>query len=149
MELGIADTKMTFLAYLTLSVALLSLLGHETRSWLRRAGPQRELAVRMGALAAGVFSVVSAVLLVEGESGVELALLALLAVGGGVFLLGVILWRGGTALALRAIGWALAVTALAAPSLLTLALPAAALLIVTLGPAPEQPPRSTAQPARS
>jgi hypothetical protein len=149
MELGIPDTKMAFLAYLTLSVALLSLLGHETRSWLRRVGPQRELAVRMGALAAGIIAVLSAVLLLEGESGAELALLALLAVGGGVFLLGVILWRGGTALALRAVGWVLAVTALAAPSILTLALPAAALLIVTLGAAPEHRPRSTAQPARS
>jgi hypothetical protein len=149
MELGVADTKMTFLAYLTLSVALLSLLGHETRSWLRRAGPQRELAVRMGALGAGIFALLSALLLLEGESGVELALMALLAVGAGVFLLGVILWRGGLALALRAVGWGLAVVALVPPSLLTLALPAAALLIVTLGAAPEHRPRSTAQPAQS
>jgi hypothetical protein len=35
------------------------------------------------------------------------------------------------------------------PSLLTLALPAAALLVVTLGSAPEPGARSTAQPARS
>jgi hypothetical protein len=148
MELGIPDTKMVFLAYLTLSVALLSLLGRETRGWLRSADPQRELAVRMGALAAGVVATLGAVVLLEGESGLELGLLASLGIGGGLYVLGVILWRGTPAIVLRALGWALAVAALAAPSMLTLALPAAALLIVTLGPAPEHRAPSTAQPAR-
>ena len=59
MELGIPDTNMAFLAYLTLAVALLSLLGRETRGWLPKAGPQRELAVRTGALAAGVVASVA------------------------------------------------------------------------------------------
>jgi hypothetical protein len=148
MELGIPDTKMVFLAYLTLSVALLSLLGRETRGWLRSAGPQRELAVRMGALGAGVVATLAAVVLLEGESGLELALLASLGIGGGLYVVGVILWRGAAALVLRALGWALAVAALAVPSMLTLALPAAALLIVTLGQAPEHRAPSTAQPAR-
>jgi hypothetical protein len=148
-ELGIPDTKMTFLAYLTLSVALLSLLGRETRGWLRSAGPQRELAVRMGALAAGAAAVLSALILLEQASGLELILLAVLAAGGGLFTLGVVLWRGVPALALRAVGWGLTVAALAVPSMLTLALPPAALLIVTLGRPPEHAARSTAQPARS
>jgi hypothetical protein len=148
MELGIPDTKMVFLAYLTLSVALLSLLGRETRGWLRSAEPHRELVVRMGALAAGVVATLAAVVLLEGESGLELALLFSLGLGGALYVLGVILWRGAAALVLRALGWALAVAALAVPSMLTLALPAAALLIVTLGPAPEHRAPSTAQPAR-
>jgi hypothetical protein len=148
MELGIPDTKMVFLAYLTLSVALLSLLGRETRGWLRSAGPQRELAVRMGALAAGVVATLGAAIMVEGESGLELALLTSLAIGGALYVVGVILWRGPAALVLRALGWALAVAGLAVPSMLTLALPAAALLIVTLGHAPEHRAPSTAQPAR-
>jgi hypothetical protein len=142
MELGIPDTKMVFLAYLTLAVALLSLLGHETRGWLIKAGPQRELAVRMGALAAGVVGALAALVLLEGESGFVLAMLASLGAGCGLFVLGVILWRGRAALLLRALGWALAVGALAVPSILTLALPPAALLIVTLGRAPEHRPRS-------
>ena len=148
MELGIPDTKMAFLAYLTLSVALLSLLGRETRGWLRRAEPQRELAVRMGALAAGLVATLAALVLIEGETGLELVLLVLLAAGGGLYAAGAVLWRGRAAHALRALGWVLAVAALVVPSMLTLALPAAALLIVTLGPAPEQRAPSTAQPAR-
>jgi hypothetical protein len=147
MELAIPDTKMAFLAYLTLSVALLSLLGRETRSWLRRADPQRELAVRMGAFGAGILAVAAAAFLAQGASLLELAVLATLAAGGCLFVLGVVLWRGRGALILRAIGWALAVAALAVPSLLTLALPAAALLVVTLGSPPEHRARSTAQPA--
>jgi hypothetical protein len=149
MELGIPDTKMIFLAYLTLFVALLSLLGRETRGWLATAAPQRELAVRLGALAAGVLAALAALVFVENEAGLELVLLASLAAGGGLFALGTILWRGRPALVLRALGWSLAVAALTVPSMFTLALPAAALLIVTLGRAPEQRAPSTAQPARS
>jgi hypothetical protein len=137
---------MTFLAYLTLSVALLSLLGRETRGWLRRAGPQRELAVRMGALAAGVAAVLAALIFVEQASGLEFVVLALLGAGGVLFAAGVVVWRGSAALVLRAVGWGLAVAALAVPSMLTLALPPVALLIVTLGRPPEHPARSTAQP---
>ena len=149
MELGIPDTKMAFLAYLTLTVALLSLLGRETRGWLPKAGPQRELAVRTAALAAGVVACVAGLMLVEQENGLELGLLVALAVGGALFAAGAIMWRGRTALALRAVGWVLTVAVLSVPSMLTLALPAAALLIVTLGRAPEHDARSTAQPARS
>jgi hypothetical protein len=148
MELGIPDTKMAFLAYLTLSVALLSLLGRETRGWLRKAEPQRELAVRVGALAAGLVAALAALVLIESETGLELVLLVLLAAGGGLYAAGAVLWRGRAAHALRGLGWALAVAALVVPSMFTLALPAAALLIVTLGPAPEHGAPSTAQPAR-
>jgi hypothetical protein len=148
MELGIPDTKMTFLAYLTLAVALLSLFGRETRSWLRRAGPQRELAVRMGALAAGVLAALAAAILITEASGVELVLLAAFGIGGALFGIGTVLWRGGAAQGLRAFGWGLAIAVLAVPSMLTLALPAAALLIVTLGRAPEQRAGPTPQPAR-
>ena len=148
MELGIPDTKMVFLAYLTLSVALLSLLGRETRSWLRKAEPQRELAVRLSAFVVGVTGVLAALVLLEGESGRELRLLASLAAGSSLFVAGVILWRGRVALTLRAVGWALAVGALAVPSILTLALPPVALLVVALGRAPEHRGSSTAQPAQ-
>jgi hypothetical protein len=149
MELGIPDTKMVFLAYLTLSVALLSLLGRETRTWLRKADPQRELAVRMGAFGAGILAVVAAAFLAQDASLLEVVVLAAAAAGGSLFVLGVVLWRGRGALLLRALGWALAVAALAVPNMLTLALPAAALLVVTLGHPPEHRTPSTAQPARS
>ena len=149
MELGIPDTKMAFLAYLTLTVALLSLLGRETRGWLGRAEPQRELAMRMGALVAGVLAVLAGVILAQQAGGLELVLLVSIAAGGCLFAFGVVLWRGRGALVLRALGWGVAVAALAVPSLLTLALPAAALLVVTLGRAPEPGARATAQPARS
>jgi hypothetical protein len=149
MELGIPDTKMTFLAYLTLSVALLSLLGRETRSWLRKADAPRELGVRMGAFVAGILAVVAAAFLAQDASPLELVVLVSVAAGGCVFVLGVVLWRGRGALLLRALGWGLAVAALAVPSLLTLALPAAALLVVTLGHPPEHRTRSTAQPVGS
>jgi hypothetical protein len=149
MELGIPDTKMIFLAYLTLSVALLSLLGRETRSWLRKADAPRELGVRMGAFVAGILAVVAAAFLAQDASPLELVVLVSVAAGGCVFVLGVVLWRGRGALLLRALGWGLAVAALAVPSLLTLALPAAALLVVTLGHPPEHRTRSTAQPVGS
>jgi hypothetical protein len=149
MELGIPDTKMVFLAYLTLSVALLSLLGRETRTWLRKADTQRELAVRMGAFGAGILTVVAAAFLAQDASLLEVVVLAAAAAGGSLYVLGVVLWRGRGALLLRALGWALAVAALAVPSMLTLALPAAALLVVTLGHPPEHRTPSTAQPARS
>jgi hypothetical protein len=149
MEIGIPDTKMAFLAYLTLSVALLSLLGRETRGWLRKADPQRELGVRMGALGAGILAVLGAAFLAQDSSPLELLVLASVVAGGSLFALGVLLWRGRGALLLRALGWALAVAALAVPSLLTLALPAAALLVVTLGSPPEHRAGSTAQPASS
>lgn len=148
MELGIPDTKMTFLAFLTIAVALLSLLGRETRTWLRKANSRQELAARLGGLAAGTTGSLAALVLLEGERGVELLLLASLAAGGAIYVLGVMLWRGRAALALRAVGWSLAVAALAVPSILSLALPATALLIVTLGPAPEHEPGSRPQPAR-
>jgi hypothetical protein len=148
-ELGIPDTKMTFLAYLTLAVALLSLPGRETRGWLARATPQRELAVRLGALAAGIAGLLAGSILFEQGSGLALLVFASLAAGGTFFALGAILWRGRAALVLRAVGWSLGVAAAAVPSLLTLALPAAALLVVALGRAPEQTARSTAQPASS
>jgi hypothetical protein len=147
MELAIPDTKMVFLAYLTLSVALLSLLGRETRSWLRKVDPQRELAVRVGALGAAILAVVAGVFLAQDASSRELVVLVSVAAGGCLYGFGVVRWRGRAALALRVLGWALAVAGLAVPSLLTLALPAAALLVVTLGSPPEQRPRSTAQPA--
>jgi hypothetical protein len=147
LELGIPDTKMVFLAYLTVSVALLSLVGRETRSWLRKVGPQRELAVRTAAFGAGTLAVLAAAFLAPDSGSHELAVLALVATGGGLYALGAALWRGRGALLLRTLGWALAVAALAVPSLLTLALPAAALLVVTLGSPPEQPTRPTAQPA--
>jgi hypothetical protein len=147
MELGIPDTKMAFLAYLTLSVALLSLLGRETRTWLGKADAQRELAVRICALTAAIVAVVAAAFLAQNASSRELVVLVAVAVGGCLYGFGVVLWRGRGALLLRAVGWALAVAALAVPSLLTLALPAAALLVVTLGSPSEQRPRSTAQPA--
>ena len=147
MELGIPDTKMVFLAYLTLSVALLSLLGRETRTWLRKADPQRELGVRMGAFVAGMLAVVAGAYLAPDASLRELVVLISVAAGGCLFAFGVVLWRGRGARLLRALGWALAVAGLAVPSLLTLALPAAALLVVTLGHPPEHRPRSSAQPA--
>jgi hypothetical protein len=148
MELGIPDTKMVFLAYLTLSVALFSLLGRETRTWLRKADPQRELAVRTGAFCAGIAAVVAPAFLAQSASRLELVLLVSIAAGGCLFALGAVLWRGRGPLILRVLGWMLAVSALVVPSLLTLALPAAALLIVTLGSPPEQSAGSTAQPAR-
>jgi hypothetical protein len=148
-ELGIADTKMTFLAYLTLAVALLSLPGRETRGWLARATPHRELVARLGALAAGVAALLAGSILFEQASGLERLVFAALATGGAFFALGAFLWRGRPALVLRAIGWSLAVAAAAVPSLLTLALPAAALLVVALGRVPEANAPSTAQPARS
>jgi hypothetical protein len=147
-ELGIPDTKMTFLAYLTLAVALLSLRGRETRGWLPKVGPQRELAVRTGTLAAGVVASVAGLMLVEQENGLERVILLALAAGGALFALGAALWRGRAALVLRAAGWALAVAALAVPSMLTLALPAASLLVVTLGRAPDHDAGSTAAPVR-
>jgi hypothetical protein len=140
---------MVFLAYLTLAVALLSLLGRETRTWLRRAGTQREFAVRMAAFGAGILAVVAAAILAQDASRNELVLLVAVAAGGCLYVLGVLLWRGRGALLLRAVGWGLAVAALAVPSLLTLALPAAALLVVTLGSPPEHRRPTTAQPASS
>jgi hypothetical protein len=63
---------------------------------------------------------------------------ALVSLGAVAYAAGLLVWRGGRAVRLRILGWALMVTALVMPSTLTLALPLMALLAATLARLPEQ-----------
>lgn len=68
-----------------------------------------------------------------------------LVIGGLFFAVGSSRWQGNLALKLRATGWILATAALAIPSTLTLALPIAAALVLTLSEFPTHRPRQPAE----
>jgi hypothetical protein len=87
--------------------------------------------------AAAMASVALLVLATNHPTTLGFAMLLMLLVGSMVFLCGFALWHQRPGFALRLVGWTLAVTALAIPSTLTLLLPLAALMTLTLRAAPD------------
>jgi hypothetical protein len=85
---------------------------------------------------AGAAGLIAVLLLTDRDEPTRTAtmLLTTMFLGSIAFMLGVILWRGRVALALRSIGWLLIVGAAAVPSTLTLALPLLAVLSLALSP---------------
>lgn len=99
-------------------------------------------AVRAASAVIGAaFGVIGALLLDQQDSALGGAIIGALIVGSILYLTGVAMWRGTAALRVRSIGYLLLVLALFVPSTLTLGLPVAALLVVTLDQAPDSPKR--------
>lgn len=103
--------------------------------------PQRfELLARvLGATAGAGFASIGLLLLGndDGATVVGTTLLLLLAFGGIVYASGLVCWRAPGGLLLRRAGWFLVVAALAFPTTLTLLMPVASLLVLTLRWRPE------------
>lgn len=102
--------------------------------------PQRfeSLARVLGAvLGAGFASIGFLLLANDGGTVVGTTLLLLLAFGGIVYASGLVRWRAPAGFLLRRAGWFLVVAALAFPTTLTLLMPLASLLVLTLRSTPE------------
>jgi hypothetical protein len=102
--------------------------------------PQRfeSLARALGAVAGAGFASIGFLLLGnEGATVVGTTLLLLLAIGGIVYASGLAPWRTSVGFALRRTGWFLVLAALAFPTTLTLLMPVASLLVLTLRSTPE------------
>jgi hypothetical protein len=120
---------------------------HRGHPWLGQRAEWQQQLVRVAVLALACACVAAGVAgyadaREEGHTfgGDRLSLLLwlVLAAGGAVYAAGTVLWRGVPALRLRQAGWGLIVAALAFPSTLTLVLPAALLLLVTLQAIPRR-----------
>jgi hypothetical protein len=101
--------------------------------------PQRleSLARVLGVVAGAAFALIGFLLLGnDGATIVGTTLLLLLALGGIVYASGLVRWRASDGFVLRRTGWFLVVAALAFPSTLTLLMPLASLLVLTLRSTP-------------
>jgi hypothetical protein len=136
---------MLLLAYVALTVTTAWLLGPRRGPWmLRRSEPARQrVRLAAGVLDAAVGAMGLAVLglqlgAADQPQVVGTMIGALVSLGAVAYGAGLLVWRGGQAVRLRILGWALMVTALVIPSTLTLALPLVALLAATLARLPER-----------
>jgi hypothetical protein len=104
----------------------------------RLSGRSQLLARLLGMIGAAATASI-AVLLIAANQRTTLGLVVLLSLlsGSVLYLCGLALWHERSGFALRLIGWILAVSALAIPSTLTLLLPVACVLALTLRSAPE------------
>lgn len=125
---------MIFFAYACLIVAVTKYL----RGSIDPIPPRFESPARVLGVVAGAGFAATGFLLLGNDEATFLGTtsLVLLAAGGIVYASGVARWRGPAAVGLRLAGWFLVVAALAIPSTLTLLLPLASLLVLTLRPTP-------------
>ena len=136
---------MLLVAYAFLAGVIAWTLGRRGGPWILRLGEPGQQRVRLaaGMLDAAVAAIGFAVLglqLGDDDHGHPLGwtIGAAVSLGSIVYAAGLLAWRGGRALGLRVLGWVLMVAALVIPSTLTLGLPLVALLVLTLGPIPQQ-----------
>ena len=135
---------MFLLVYAFLAGVIAWAFGRRGGPWILRLGEPGQQQVRLAAamLVTAVSAMGIAVLGLQlgGDHAHALGWTvgAAVSVGAVVYAAGLLAWRGGQALGLRILGWALMVTALVIPSTLTLGLPLVALLAVALAPIPEQ-----------
>jgi peptidoglycan/LPS O-acetylase OafA/YrhL len=136
---------MIALAYLVLLGAVAWAVVRWRRPWVRRlSGPGRRrlrLAMMVVTVAvAGLGVLLIAAQAPEEQSGIYrwtgYAVGAALLGGALLYAVGLYRWHGGAAFALRLWGWVLVTAALMVPSTLTLALPLAAAMVVTLATVP-------------
>ena len=138
---------MILVAYAFLILAVLAY----SRGLIRPVSPRLALPVRaLGALAGVAFAGMALLLLGEAPTVVGTAVLLLLAIGAAVYVWGLVRWRAPDRFVLRRTGWFSIVAALAVPSTLTLLMPVACLLVLTLGSAEnaQTPFGQLAPPAR-
>jgi hypothetical protein len=132
-------------AYAFLAGVIAWTLGRRGGPWvlgLSEPGQQRvRLAAGMLDTAVGVLGIAVLGLQLGGDDHAHLlgwTIGAAVGLGSIMYAAGLLAWRGGQALGLRALGWVLMVVAFVIPSTLTLGLPLVALLALTLAPIPEQ-----------
>jgi hypothetical protein len=127
---------MILLAYGCLVVVLAAFL---IRGGAFRLSRRSELLARLLGMIGATATASIAVLLIAADHATNVGLVALLMLLSGsiLYLCGLALWHERAGFALRLIGWIFAVAALSIPSTLTLLLPLAALLVLTLRTAPE------------
>lgn len=126
---------MIWLGYLTL-VAALWWAGTGRSTSISALGPRGQVVVRIctGTLAL-LFAVGALLVLPHAEPSLVGDVVGVALLGGSaLYLTGVVAWFGRAAYHLRFAGWCLLVAPLAVPSTLTLALPLAAVLVVSLAP---------------
>jgi hypothetical protein len=129
-------------AYLAVLLAILATIRQTRPRRHASAGPMTQFLVRstslalVGALSLGALELVVNLQMIT-SVGVILVLVFVQA--AFTYAVGVALWRGQTAFALRLAGWTLMVLCLAVPSTLTLALPVVALLCLSLVRIPAAP----------
>jgi L-asparagine transporter-like permease len=103
---------MIFVAYAFLIVALVAY----ARRSIRPVPPQFELLTRAFGGIVGLAFVFAALLLLGGDpSGTGVAVLLMLAIGTGVYVWGLVRWRGAAGLTLRRTGWFLLAVATPSP----------------------------------
>jgi hypothetical protein len=92
-----------------------------------------------------------AVLLIpsDGAETTGRILLSTLLLGSIVYLSGLVLWRGTVAFTVRLIGWIILVIPALVPSTLSLALPALAILTLTISPVPSEGSSRTSEPSHA
>lgn len=95
-----------------------------------------ELPARVLGVVAGIGFASIGLLLLGNEGATTLGNIALLLLvfGGVLYAWGLVRWRTSDGLVSRRVGWILVVAALAVPSTLTLLMPVASLLVLTLRP---------------
>jgi hypothetical protein len=127
---------MILVAYACLLVALGALVSRGGVGPLTR---RSELVTRLlGAIGAAAMASVALLLLsTNSPTTLGFAMLLMLLAGSMVYLCGLAFWRRHVGFAMRLVGLSLTATALAIPSSLTLLLPLAALLTLTLRAGPD------------
>jgi hypothetical protein len=139
------ERSVLLVAYAFLAVATAWVLGPRRRRWILRLSEPGRQRVRLvaGVLDAAVGALGVPVLGLQLGAADQAHVVgwtigALVSLGAAVYAAGLLAWRGGRAVGLRILGWALMAIALVIPSTLTLALPLVALLATTLARLPEQ-----------
>lgn len=123
------------LAYLCLAAALYSYVSGTNRSWVVGGRTSGHYGLRVGATITAVFLVgLGGLVLAQQHNLTSPAAIPVgtLVLGAVAYTVGIALWIGRLAYACRLTGWIAIVTALSVPSTLTLAMPLAALLVVTV-----------------
>jgi hypothetical protein len=126
---------MILLAYVCLLVVAAFLIRGGAFHLSRRSEFLARLLGMIGATATA--SIAVALIATNHQTNLGLVAVIMLLSGSLLYLCGLVLWRERAGFALRLIGWIVTVSALAIPSTLTLLLPLAALLALTLRAAPE------------
>jgi hypothetical protein len=139
------ERSVVLLAYVFLAGVIAWALGRRGGPWILRLSEPSQQRVRLAAgmldTAVGALGVAVLALQLGGDDHALLlgwTIGAAVSLGSIMYAAGLLAWRGGQALALRILGWALMVVAFVIPSTLTLGLPLVALLAVALVPMPER-----------
>lgn len=126
------ESAVIFLGYLSFAAAVVWLAsGRRAGPWHMNRGSDRLARLLVSSLCA-CFAAGGAALVASERNHLALVAGSSLILGAVIYVAGLLLWRGGRAYELRAAGWLLLCAPLLIPSTLTLVLPAAGLLVITI-----------------